>query len=56
MKKTSKPFNKKDVYGILGDRLEVDSDVNEDQNREELLDTSFGEFMEEVNPEVKRLF
>lgn len=40
---------KKDVYGILKNETEVDTDVNEDQNREALLDESLNQFVAEQN-------
>ncbi|WP_256992412.1 hypothetical protein [Paenibacillus sp. XY044] len=36
-----KDWVNKDVYGILRKETEVDSDVNEDSNREQQLDDSF---------------
>lgn len=41
-------FNQEDVYGVLEDNLEIDSDVNEDRNREALLDASLAEFVEVI--------
>ena len=38
-------LNQDDVYGVLGKNMEVDSDVNEDPNRERLLDDAFDAFM-----------
>ncbi|MBP1930553.1 hypothetical protein [Ammoniphilus resinae] len=38
-------FNQDDVYGVLGKKMEVDSDVNEDPNRERLLDEAFNDFV-----------
>lgn len=35
-----------DIYGILKQAMEVDSDVNEDPNRERLLDESVDAFLE----------
>ncbi len=35
-----------DTYGILKQELEVDTDVNEDPNRERLLDESVDSFLE----------
>jgi hypothetical protein len=35
-----------DTYGILKQVMEVDTDVNEDPNRERLLDESFDAFLE----------
>ncbi|ERI05323.1 hypothetical protein HMPREF0083_05716 [Aneurinibacillus aneurinilyticus ATCC 12856] len=34
-----------DVYGISKHEIEVDTDVNEDANREKLLDESFSSFL-----------
>ena len=39
-------FNPEDAYGILQSEMEVDSDVNEDKNRERLLDDSVKAFIE----------
>ncbi|WP_433616398.1 hypothetical protein [Paenibacillus cellulositrophicus] len=36
-----KDWVNKDVYGVLRKEMEVDSDVNEDSNREQQLDDSF---------------
>jgi hypothetical protein len=38
-------FNKTDVYGVLKKEMEVDTDVNEDTNRERLLDESLSLFL-----------
>jgi hypothetical protein len=35
-----------DIYGILKQTMEVDTDVNEDPNRERLLDESVNAFLE----------
>lgn len=35
-----------DTYGILKQAMEVDTDVNEDPNRETLLDESMDAFLE----------
>ncbi|AZV42686.1 hypothetical protein [Peribacillus asahii] len=35
-----------DTYGILKQAIEVDTDVNEDPNRERLLDESVDAFLE----------
>lgn len=35
-----------DIYGILKQTMEVDTDVNEDPNRERLLDESVDAFLE----------
>ncbi len=49
MKETNKaPFNPDDVYGILEQELEVDSDVNEDRFREKQLDASLETFLEQL--------
>lgn len=37
-----------DVYGLFKKEMEVDSDVNEDQNREWLLDQSMNTFMKSM--------
>lgn len=39
-------FEPNDTYGILKSEMEVDTDVNEDQNRERLLDDSVEAFLE----------
>ncbi|WP_152394270.1 hypothetical protein [Paenibacillus guangzhouensis] len=44
----------KDNYGVLGNNIEVDSDVNEDRNREEQLDDSFKAWYGKINDQVKR--
>lgn len=44
----------KDDYGVLGNEMEVDSDVNEDRNREEQVDDSFEAWYENINDQVKR--
>ncbi|MCP3738118.1 hypothetical protein [Rossellomorea sp. BNER] len=38
--------NKDDTYGIFKENMEVDTDVNEDPNRERLLDESVETFLE----------
>jgi hypothetical protein len=43
--RNNKPFNKNDVYGVLKKETEVDTDVNEDINRERLLDESLSSFL-----------
>ncbi|MEW9667895.1 hypothetical protein [Ammoniphilus sp. 3BR4] len=43
------PFLPKDPYGVLGQELEVDTDVNEDRFREFLLDQSVATFIENTN-------
>ncbi|WP_408007516.1 hypothetical protein ACJROX_22915 [Pseudalkalibacillus sp. A8] len=35
-----------DTYGIFKEEMEVDTDVNEDPNRERLLDESIDSFLE----------
>jgi hypothetical protein len=37
-----------DVYGVLGEEMEVDSDVNEDRNREQQLDASFQDWYRNI--------
>lgn len=44
-------FNQNDVYGIF--KQEVDSDVNEDANRERLLDESLEAFLDSTQPNRK---
>lgn len=39
-------FDPNDTYGILKSEIEVDTDVNEDKNREMLLDDSVEAFLE----------
>ncbi|WP_284639223.1 hypothetical protein [Paenibacillus silviterrae] len=38
-----------DIYGILSKEIEVDTDVNEDANRERLLDDALDTFLEVQN-------
>ncbi|WP_036720098.1 hypothetical protein [Paenibacillus harenae] len=38
----------KDVYGVLRAETEVDSDVNEDRNREQQLDDSFQDWYRNI--------
>lgn len=38
----------KDVYGVLREETEVDSDVNEDCNREQQLDDSFQDWYRNI--------
>ncbi|MFS0823873.1 hypothetical protein [Bacillus sp. 1P02SD] len=38
-------FDPDDTYGVFKSEMEVDSDVNEDMNRERLLDESVEAFM-----------
>ncbi|MEH7383646.1 hypothetical protein V7138_24530 [Bacillus sp. JJ1533] len=40
-----KPFDQEDTYGVFKSEMEVDSDVNEDMNRERLLDESVEAFI-----------
>lgn len=42
-----------DYYGVLSDAKEVDSDVNEDRGREELLDRSLDDFLGSVEDSVR---
>jgi hypothetical protein len=45
-------LNKKDdTYGIFKQEMEVDSDVNEDPNRERLLDESVNSFLKSKEEE-----
>lgn len=44
----------KDDYGVLGIEVEVDSDVNEDRNREEQLDDSFEAWYGNMDDQVKQ--
>ncbi|WP_453989734.1 hypothetical protein [Bacillus nitroreducens] len=39
------PFDPDDTYGVFNSEMEVDSDVNEDMNREQLLDESVEAFL-----------
>lgn len=39
---------KKDIYGVLREETEVDSDVNEDRNREQQLDDSFQDWYRNI--------
>ncbi|MEH7226580.1 hypothetical protein V7112_22520 [Bacillus sp. JJ1566] len=39
------PFDLDDTYGVFKSEMEVDSDVNEDMNRERLLDESVEAFI-----------
>lgn len=43
----------KDDYGVLGRKIEADSDVNEDRNREEQLDDSFEGWYDQIRDQVK---
>jgi len=44
----------KDDYGVKGDEIEVDSDVNEDRNREKQLDNSFEAWYGNIEDQVKK--
>ncbi|MBP1157052.1 MULTISPECIES: hypothetical protein [unclassified Paenibacillus] len=44
----------KDDYGVLGNEIEVDSDVNEDRNREEQLDNSLEAWYGNIEDQVKQ--
>lgn len=44
----------KDDYGVLGNKIEVDSDVNEDRNREEQLDDSFEAWYGKMGEQIKQ--
>jgi hypothetical protein len=48
-------FNEKDVYGVAKEELEVDTDVNEDMNRERLLDESVHAFLDLQNGAGRRI-
>ncbi|WP_159439902.1 hypothetical protein [Bacillus sinesaloumensis] len=41
-------FDSDDTYGVLKSEMEVDTDVNEDMNREQLLDDSVEAFIESI--------
>ncbi|WP_248928480.1 hypothetical protein [Paenibacillus hamazuiensis] len=41
-------------YGVIGSKIEADSDVNEDRDREAQLDDSFEAWYENVGDQVKR--
>lgn len=43
-----------DYYGVLSDAKEVDSDVNEDDNREALLDDSVEAYLSSIEDGVRR--
>ncbi|MEK5641441.1 hypothetical protein BK138_13930 [Paenibacillus rhizosphaerae] len=43
-----KDWVNKDVYGVLRKEMEVDSDVNEDSNREQQLDDSFQDWYRNI--------
>lgn len=45
-KEKQNSFDPKDTYGIFNSEMEVDTDVNEDKNRERLLDDSVEAFLE----------
>jgi hypothetical protein len=42
-------FNKNDVYGLSKGETKVDTDVNEDTNRERLLDESLTSYLNLIN-------
>lgn len=42
-----------DYYGVLSDAKEIDSDVNEDRGREELLDRSLDDFLNTVEAGIR---
>lgn len=42
-------FNKEDIYGICKQEMEVDTNVNEDPKREEMLDQSVTSFLESLD-------
>lgn len=44
----SDTFREDDIYGLFKEEVEVDSDVNEDANREWLLDQSLSSFLESL--------
>jgi len=44
----------KDEYGVLDNKIEVDSDVNEDRNREEQLDDSFEAWYGNIGDQVRK--
>ncbi|WP_240479791.1 hypothetical protein [Paenibacillus wynnii] len=46
-------FSPKDEYGVIGNEIEVDSDVNEDRNREKQLDNSFEAWYGNIDDQVK---
>jgi hypothetical protein len=48
MKKERNKLNKVDVYGLAKSEMEVDTDVNEDANREQLLDQSLRDFLDVI--------
>lgn len=53
-RETNQQFNTNDTYGVFSQEMEIDSDVNEDQNRELLLDESVDAFIEaEMNQNLK---
>jgi hypothetical protein len=41
-------FTENDVYGLSKHEMEVDTDVNEDANRERLLDESLASFLDSL--------
>jgi hypothetical protein len=48
-KQNNKTFNKNDVYGVSKNELDVDTDINEDTNRERLLDESLASYLKSIN-------
>jgi hypothetical protein len=48
MKRKNKILNPKNVDRLASSEMEVDTDVNEDLNREQLLDQSLEDFLDEV--------
>ncbi|WP_079913130.1 hypothetical protein [Paenibacillus sp. 32352] len=44
----------KDDYGVFGNKIEADSDVNEDRHREAQLDDSFEAWYENIGDQVKQ--
>ncbi|THE09099.1 hypothetical protein E1I69_23710 [Bacillus timonensis] len=55
MKKDNDPsFDPDDTYGVFKSEMEVDSDVNEDMNRERLLDESVEAFIKSENELPKK--
>jgi hypothetical protein len=48
-KENNKTFNKDDVYGVSKNEIEVDTNINEDTNRERLLDESLISYLNSIN-------
>ncbi|TDF92992.1 hypothetical protein [Paenibacillus piri] len=44
----------RDEYGVLGNKIEADSDVNEDRSREEQLDDSFEAWYGNIGDQVRQ--